>query len=253
VVIETDGYVEEILAPSGTRVSVGDPLVRLSNQELGFEIRENEAKLREVAAMRQRALLQSQADLQPLQSLVTAVRARSERLREEQQNLTVRAPIDGIWVAPQAQEFVGMWISRGTPLGRMIDDEEFTFVSVVNQRDTSFLFSRDIRRTQIRIAGETEETLEAIGFEGTPVEQSSLPSAALGLAAGGDMQIDVTDEQGLRTTEPFYEVRLQLAGAPEIALLHGRSGMVRFELPNQPLLRQWYRKLRQLLQSRYQL
>jgi putative peptide zinc metalloprotease protein len=253
VVTQTDGHVREIIAPSGTRVRKGEPLIQLANRELGYQIKETEAKLREVAAMRQRALMQSRADLQPIHSLVTAIQARSERLRQEQEFLTVRAPFDGLWVAPRVEDHVGMWLNRGTPLGRLVNDESFSFVSVVSQRDTAFLFSREISRTQVRIAGEAERTLAALGFEGTPVEQSSLPSAALGLAAGGDMQIDVTDESGLRTTEPFYEVRLQLPSQADIAMLHGRSGMVHFELPNQPLLRQWYRKLRQLLQTRYQL
>jgi putative peptide zinc metalloprotease protein len=53
--------------------------------------------------------------------------------------------------------------------------------------------------------------------------------------------------------EPFYEVRLGIAAGTQAALYHGRSGKVRFRLAPEPLLRQWYRKLRQLLQQRYQL
>jgi hypothetical protein len=34
-------------------------------------------------------------------------------------------------------------------------------------------------------------------------------------------------------------------------LLHGRGGRIRFELKPEPLLEQWVRRLRQLLQNRY--
>jgi putative peptide zinc metalloprotease protein len=39
----------------------------------------------------------------------------------------------------------------------------------------------------------------------------------------------------------------------DVALFHGRSGKIRYSLTPQPLLRQWVRKLRQLLQQRYQI
>jgi hypothetical protein len=36
------------------------------------------------------------------------------------------------------------------------------------------------------------------------------------------------------------------------ALLHGRSGKIRFDLDPEPLLPRWIRRVRQLLQQRYQ-
>ena len=52
--------------------------------------------------------------------------------------------------------------------------------------------------------------------------------------------------------ELFFEVR---AGVPatDIVLVHGRSGRMRFQLPGKPILSQIVRKLRQLLQERYQI
>jgi len=40
---------------------------------------------------------------------------------------------------------------------------------------------------------------------------------------------------------------------PEVALMHGRSGRIRFSLAPKPLAWQGWRKLRQLVQKRYQL
>jgi hypothetical protein len=44
-----------------------------------------------------------------------------------------------------------------------------------------------------------------------------------------------------------------LPASPTPALLHGRSGVIRFDLPAEPLLPRWLRRLGQLLQVRYQL
>jgi putative peptide zinc metalloprotease protein len=93
--------------------------------------------------------------------------------------------------------------------------------------------------------------LEVLRMTRIPAELTRLPSLALGFAGGGEVAVDVHESSGAIAAEPFYEVRMEVAGAA--ALYHGRSGRVRFRLEPEPLLRQGYRRLRQLLQRRYQL
>jgi putative peptide zinc metalloprotease protein len=78
---------------------------------------------------------------------------------------------------------------------------------------------------------------------------SVLSAAASG---GGEMPVSPRDPQGRQTKEPFFEVRAQIPPSAAVALLHGRSGKVRFNLDHEPLLPRWLRRLRQLLQQRYQ-
>jgi hypothetical protein len=63
--------------------------------------------------------------------------------------------------------------------------------------------------------------------------------------------VDLQDKSGTKAVEPFFEVRSTVVGGENMALLHGKGGRIRFDLPPEPLLRQWVRKLRQLLQQRY--
>ena len=49
----------------------------------------------------------------------------------------------------------------------------------------------------------------------------------------------------------FFEQARKLADRP--LLLDGRSGKIRFDLEPEPLLPRWIRRLRQLLQKRYQI
>ena len=253
VVNSVPGRVEDILVESGTRVAAGAPLLLLRNEELDFDYREIRASNTEILAMRQRALLESQADLKPIQSLLQAIQTRLERVSEERELLTVRAPISGIWIAPEAKDLVGVWLRRGTLLGQLINDTEFALVSVVSQKDTSWLFSNEILSSSVKLIGESHTTLPVLDYTVIPAEQVSLPSAALGFGAGGDVAINIADRSGLSAAEPFYKVRLMVASDSPVSLLHGRSGRVRFKLPDESLLAQWYRKLRQLLQDRYQL
>jgi len=78
-----------------------------------------------------------------------------------------------------------------------------------------------------------------------------LPSAALGWHGGGEVPVSLNDPSGTRAAEPFFELLATIAPTTDAAILHGRSGKIRFDLPPEPLLHQWFRKLRQVLQKHY--
>jgi putative peptide zinc metalloprotease protein len=80
-----------------------------------------------------------------------------------------------------------------------------------------------------------------------------LPSAALGWFGGGEVAVSRKDDTGLQTAEPFFQIFADIQFNPAVMFFHGRSGKLRFTLHPEPLLFQWGRKLRQLLQKRYQI
>ena len=165
--------------------------------------------------------------------------------------LTVRAPHDGIWVAPQLDEYMGMWSDRGNPIGYIINSDSFYFSSIVSQNDVSRVFGETIPEARVRLVGESEHAIPIFEQRVIPAEQSQLPSAALGFYGGGD--IAVSGQDAMQSSEPFFEVRSDLAEKTEVVKLHGRTGRIRFKLPSEPLLSQWWRSLRQLFQDRYQI
>ena len=71
------------------------------------------------------------------------------------------------------------------------------------------------------------------------------------VAAGGE--VPVSPNEPAKAKEPFFEIHAVLVPGTMVALLHGRSGTIRFDLEPQPLLPRWLRRLGQLLQKRYQL
>jgi len=253
VVNGTPGTLEAVLVASGTNVTKDTPLLRLSNRELDFEIALVDARLRETLAVRQRAMRERRADLKPLDSRIKAIRAQLTRLAVERASLTVVANVAGKWVAPRIEDRKGMWLARGTPLGELINENTFYFSAVVPQQEASRLFSGDIRSSEVKFAGQADSPVPVPKYTKIPMEQTRLPSAALGWTAGGDVAVNVRDPGGTEAAEPFYEVRADVPRTTEAALYHGRSGRIRFKLSAEPLLRQWWRRLRQLLQKRYQI
>jgi putative peptide zinc metalloprotease protein len=253
VVNKIGGSVERVVASPGTRVKPGDPLVHLRNDELDYKIEEARATLREALANRMRALLSNQADLKPINSLIDSINKNIDRLSKEREELVVIAETEGIWVASNIEDYVGMWVLRGTPLGQLVNDQTFYFASVVSQKDAFRVFSDEIHSSEVKLVGQSEITIPVFDYVMIPAEQTELPSVALGFGAGGELAIDISDTSGTIAAEPFYEVRLEIVQETEAELFHGRSGRVKFLLSPEPLLKQWGRQLWQLLQRRYQL
>jgi multidrug efflux pump subunit AcrA (membrane-fusion protein) len=251
VVNDVAGVVEQILAESGARVSRGQPLMRLSNRKLELELAGARARYAEAQARLLRALTQTNADLQPLASRLDSVSNQLAKLTADQAALTIVARHDGIWVAPRIKDSIGRRIERGMSQGLLIDPAAFEFVATVQQADADSALASQPRNGEVRLRGQAGVVLKVSRWIVTPGGQELLPSPALGQAAGGDIPVSRKDPG--KATEPFFEIRADLAPCADAALLHGRRGAIRFELKPEPLLPRWLRSLRQLLQKRYKL
>lgn len=251
VVNQSPGYIASVLTPPGQQVREGQPLLQLFDGELEFELEAARAQLAQAQAEELRALREETADLMPIRSRIEAVSKQLNRIEEQKRQLTVVAPHSGRWIAPDVDRVSGAWLPRGTPLGHLIDQQEFEFSAVVSQRDASQLFAGRIRLAEVRLRGEAGNPLEVTSQRIIPAEHTALPSAALGWAGGGEVPVELRDPSGVRASEPFFEVRATLAPEPDVAFVHGRSGKIRFTLPPEPLLHQWIRKLRQVIQKQY--
>ncbi len=254
VVNETAGEVETVLAPSGSFVKSGQPLMQLRNQELDLQIADTRAHLDEVNARLLQAMDLESADLEPLTRLRDSVSAQLAKFTADAEQLTVRARHDGVWVAPEVDEDVGRWLPRGTELGLLANPSAFEFEASVTENDARSLFGKNLHGASVRLAGQAATKLPVTAWRVIPGGQSILPSAALGWAGGGEIPVaEEGNEQGNKSAEPFFEVIGELGPARNVALLDGRSGKINFQMPAEPLLPRWIRSLWQLLQKRYQI
>lgn len=247
------GSVVRVVTPAGRGVERGQALLEMTSPELSLELAAARARLEEVEARRRQALQEAVPNLKPLDSLLESVTRQIARLEVDRASLTVRAPHGGVWVAPEVEQAVGRWLARGTPIGLVIDPTGFQFHATVRQEDGDRLFRHAPGAGEIRLYGESGVKVRAEPLHIIPAEQTELPSPALGWMAGGPIATRRDDQEGRRAAEPFFEVRGEMVGPVGSAWLHGRAGMMRFDLPPEPLLPRWMRSLRQMLQKRYQL
>lgn len=227
--------------------------MKLRDRELELDIAAVAAQHAEAKAQELRAMERQTADLKPIRSRIEAIEKQRRRLEEQQAALIVRAPHGGRWVAPDAKDYVGAWLARGTPLGQIVNPQSFHFSAIVTQQEASRLFADEIRMAEVRLFGQSGIPVAVTDRKIIPADRDTLPSAALGWRGGGEVATAPTDASGVRASEPFFELHATVKPEGDALILHGRSGKIRFSLPAEPLLRQWIRKLRQLLQKRYAL
>jgi putative peptide zinc metalloprotease protein len=253
VVNESPGIVETVLATPGSWVTNGQPLLRLSNHELDLQLVGAQARVEETQAMWRRSMQTNVANLKPIDQRLESVQKQLQQVRENQATLVVRAQKNGIWAAPEMKDFLGRWLTRGTDLGVVLNPASFEFTATVPQTDVNRLFASQVRGASVRLRGQAGFALPVGDLRLIPAAQNKLPSAALGWRSGGEVPIAPTDPEGRQAMEPFFEVKAGLKGQVDVAFWHGRSGKIRFNLDPEPLLQQWWRRLRQVLQKRYQL
>ncbi len=244
------GRVVELLSPPGAMVEKGQPLLRLENPELELELAMAEARAIEARAMRTRALEESVADIEPIDSRIAAVEQNIAQLRAQLAALTIRAERPGLWHAPEVASYLGAWIPRGMEIGQTVGGGTFRFSAVVSQEDASRLFEGGLHDGEVRLHGQSDLVLAVKEMSIIPAERRKLPSSALGWLGGGEVPVAV-DDGGREAREGFFEARAVLAKTTGAVMTHGASGAIRFELPRESLGVQWVRKLRQLLQKRF--
>jgi putative peptide zinc metalloprotease protein len=248
----SEGYFAEMPTPSGTNVKRGDLLLRSVNHELSLEMEQARAEEQETLALERSALNAPDEGVTAVRERLGAVRSHLRELERQQRDLELRAPQDGTWIAPSLADLQNRWLPRGAAVGEMVDPHASYFSAVVRQEDAAYLFGKDLRAAGVRLQGDSGEIVRVTGATMIPAQQEKLPSAALGWLGGGEIAVSHDDKSGMKSAEAFFELRAALDPHVAAQLWHGRSGKLRCDLPWRPLLPQWYRRVRQLMQKRFQ-
>jgi putative peptide zinc metalloprotease protein len=251
IVARSSGAVENFEAAPETALA-GTTMLRLSDPELPLRRRLLEAEREQLAAVERLQMAREGLGREVLRERRRANSIRMEELEEQEAAMEIRVPVDGRLSSLQPKEHFQRWIQRGEIVGESIPEGAWRFFAVVSQRDVNLLFEQEMRGVSLRFPGSAGQVVQPDGLQIVPGRQEYLPSPALGWRTGGPVRVRDDDPDGMRTAEPFFLVMLDVDafGAP---LHHGRVGLARFRVENEPYLSQWYRKMRQILQKRFQI
>ncbi|MHC4447393.1 MAG: efflux RND transporter periplasmic adaptor subunit [Planctomycetota bacterium] len=256
VYVESDGFVDEVL-PTGRHVTPdGVPLLTASNLELETERAQLLADRRLTLIQRNQADVDEVAVAQSLTERLQALDEQIDRIDQRLEALRLHAPIAGTWNAPDIDRVEGAYVRRGDPVGMVADLDHLLVRAIADQR-LGPRIEPEIGtggQVEIRVKGRPDLQFNGIIEDVLPAGFERLPSAALGYLAGGSTQVAMDDESGTSTIEPFFEVHI----APDSTLAQaqlwsGERVEIRFSLRSRPLMAQWWRALRQLVQRRFQI
>lgn len=246
------GRLDTLHVRNGDRVRAGQLIAQLSNPELDFEIQAARAQIIETELLRNQALANTPADVEPLRRRLAMLRERMVELEFRKAQLAVVARHDGTFVAPKASERLGSWVQRGESIGDVVDLDNLRFVGVVTQQQADQLFSSTIESVAVRLNGQVDREVQSAEFNVLPYQRQRLASVALGWTGGGSIPVRPDDQKGEIAADPFFEVRVRLdPTTPDLLTLNGLTGQMRVSLTPTPLLTQWRKWVMQQLQKRY--
>lgn len=252
VFIGADGFVRSVAA-SGTRPE--DPfavrgvvIASAENAAIDAEIRGLDAEIAQAEARRRSAMGNDPALVAVEDDRIAALRERLVDAHTRKDALQVKSPFDGVWVSPDADRMVGAYVKQGTRLGAVVSADELVVRAVAGQSVAARLFRESPRAVEIKVRGRPDVHTMGVAERPRPAAVRDLPSAALGVDAGGEELTSAAGEGKTKAAEQFFEVRI--TPEDDARLFAGQRVVVRVTLPSRPILSQVARAIGRALQQR---
>ncbi|MDB5322752.1 MAG: peptidase family protein [Phycisphaerales bacterium] len=139
----TAGFVDRIAVRDGQRVVAGQTLIACHDKELETMIAKLESDLRGIETLIQQGMVASQADRQAQEFNKAGIRKRLEYANKQREDLNVKAPFDGMVVAPMLHELQGKFLHQGEEIATVIQYDPLVIRATVDQSEAALLFLVD--------------------------------------------------------------------------------------------------------------
>jgi putative peptide zinc metalloprotease protein len=243
------GFIRAVLAAPGAPLQPGTPLLETQDPAMAAQIALGEAKLEELEARLDAQRFDDRAQAELTRQDIAREAAALERLRQREDQLTVRSAATGRFVIDRPDDLPGRFVRKGDLVGYVAQDSRTLVRAVVSQDDIDLVRAGPVR-IEVRLAEETAIVHVARLVREVPAARDELPSAALTSQGGGAIAPDPRDPQGAKALASSFQIDLELPADVTSASYGGRA-YVRFTHAPRPLGVQWYRRLRQVFLQRF--
>ena len=150
------------------------------------------------------------------------------------------------------------YIERGKELLTVATTDKLLCRAVLTQRDVALAAKLRDRRTgelhlstpaRLRLVGDIKTPHDGGLTTLIPSAVSSLPSAALTQAGGGEVANDPQDQTGQKAQVPEFELRVAVNNDND-HYVAGQRAYVRLLVDRRPLVWQWYDRFLQLIETK---
>lgn len=245
----TDGFVKEVLVKHGEEVSEGDTLFVCEDPLIEARTKIIEAEIEQLEAQYQKSWIHDQVQAELIREHILHKTEELKRNRERLNDLLIRSPTNGSFIVLQPEDLPGRFTRQGATIAQVLELGKLHARVVVPQEAIDLV--RDRREAvDVRLAETTHKVVPAVVKRVVPTASEELPSSALGTAGGGDVPTDPLDPKGVRALQKLFQLELELSDAPEYVNVGGRV-YIRFNHGWEPLAGRWYRSIRRLFLSRF--
>jgi putative peptide zinc metalloprotease protein len=244
-----NGTMQEWLVEPGTQVHKGTALLRMNDPLLVAELAVAVARLAEIEARYNVEHFANPVQGGVLLEQLEHEKIALERVKERYNKLTVYSEAEGVLTVSKSQDMAGQYYKKGELLGYLMDREQLIARVAVTQENIDLVRNR-FKSVELRFADAIPNDYVVNILRETPSGLMELPSAALSQNGGGIIPVDPNDTKGLKTLERIFFVDLSLP-ALDLPNSFGGRVYVRFDHIGEPILRQVYRRIRQLFLSKF--
>jgi len=208
------GRIVELVVQEGQRVGAGDKLLVLESPTLEKDMALTRKRI-EVEQLRGRRQFIDQQELAKHQVTLETLKAhlsQLEGLQQQQQTLTLTAPIAGMVTDRAEALHVGRWINKELPLAYVIDPAGEELHALAPERDVGYLRAGQ----PARFIPEWPErpSVKAKVVEIRDIDESSFTVPYLASLYGGDVPVREDAARKLRPDASVYRVTLHLVEPP---------------------------------------
>jgi putative peptide zinc metalloprotease protein len=245
----TAGFVERLLVPPGAAVRRGDLLIACRDRALTAKIKQLRGRLAELEARHRAEVQKDIVKAEIIREEMDVVSADLQQAERDASDLTIRSEADGVFVVPNAEDLPGQYVKKGQVLGYTLDLSTVTAKVVISQHDID-LVRQHTTGVEVRMADHVAEVVPATVRHEVPAATDQLPSLILAQQGGGQIAIDPRERQRTKAFQKLFVLDIDFPAGANRVNVNGRV-YVRFDHGREPLLRQWYRGLRQLFLTRF--
>jgi putative peptide zinc metalloprotease protein len=243
-----DGFVTRVIARPGQKVKRGDPLIECADPEATARLARTAAELAELEARADAASVSNLVESSILQDQIVHLRAAYEIAAKRIDDLTLKAPVDGVFVIQSPNDLPGRFLQRGDMVADVLDAAGT--VRVVVQQDGAERVRSGTQRVQVRPVERVGDVMTARIVREVPAATDELPSMTLSIQGGVKIGLDPTHPGDNRSIDKLFIIDLELPPG-SLSNRLGSRVFVRFEHERESLAMQGWRVLRRLFLRKF--
>lgn len=250
-------FIRRVMTEAEQLVRRGDPLIECEDPELVAQVQVLEARLLELEASSRAYFSTNRLHADIVSEEIGHIEERLAESRRRVGELLMRSPGDGRFIMQDISGAPGRYIQRGETVAYVLAGMPTTVRVVVKQDDVD-LVRVATKSVAVRIADRIGDLVPASIQREVPAATDQLPSIALSVEGGGKLGLNPRSrtqageavEGEARSLAQVFLFDLDLpAGTPVSGI--GQRVFVRFDHRPEPLALQWYRGVRRILLSRF--